>query len=213
MNVLLFGPPGSGKGTQARDLAARLGVPHIATGDIFRKHLREGTELGKLAKSYMEKGGLVPDSVTCDLVADRLMEADAVGGVLLDGFPRSVPQAEWLLGWLKEHGRAADAVVSLEVPEAEILERITGRRTCSQCSATYHVLYNPPGPTCSNCGSADIVQRKDDSAEVVQKRLDAYASETAAVLPFLRRFVPIHDLDGTGGIDDVKSRIFAALSL
>lgn len=213
MNVLLFGPPGSGKGTQAKDLAARLGVPHVATGDIFRMHLRGGTPLGQLANSYMKKGELVPDSVTCDIVADRLMQPDAAGGVLFDGFPRSVPQAHWLLQWLGEHGRKADAVVSLEVPEGAILERITGRRTCSQCGATYHVTYNPPGAACATCGGTDIVQRKDDTAEVVQKRLDEYAAQTAAVLPVLRATVVVHDLDGTGDIAAVKARIFAALSL
>ena len=213
MNVLLFGPPGSGKGTQAKDLAERLNVPHVATGDIFRKNLREGTALGQLANSFMKVGALVPDSVTCDIVADRLMQPDALDGVLLDGFPRSVPQAEWLLGWLASNGRRADAVISLEVPEAAILERITGRRTCSQCGATYHVVYNPPGATCAKCGSNEIVQRKDDSAEVVQGRLTAYARETAAVLPLLRKSVATHDLDGTGEIAAVKARIFAALKL
>lgn len=213
MTVLLFGPPGSGKGTQAKDLAATLGVPHVATGDIFRRHLREGTPLGTLANSYMKRGELVPDSVTCDLVADRLMEPDAVVGVLLDGFPRSVAQARWLLGWLAERSRTADAVVSLEVPESAILERITGRRTCAQCSATYHVVYNPPGAACTTCGSVDIVQRKDDTAGVVQRRLDEYASQTAAVLPVLREYVTVYDLDGTGEIAVVKARIFAALQL
>ncbi len=213
MNVFLFGPPGSGKGTQAKDLAERLGVPHVATGDIFRKNLRDGTPLGKLAKSYMDAGGLVPDSVTCDIVADRLMQADALGGVLFDGFPRSVPQAEWLLAWFASHGRRADAVVSLEVPEGAILERITGRRTCAQCSATYHVVYNPPGAVCVKCGSTDIVQRRDDTAEVVQKRLDEYAAQTAAVLPVLRSAATVHDIDGTGDIAAVKNRIFAALHL
>ncbi len=213
MNVLLFGPPGSGKGTQAKDLAVRLGVPHVATGDIFRRHLREGTDLGKLARSFMDQGGLVPDSVTCNLVADRLMEADAQGGVLFDGFPRSVAQTEWLLAWLRGHGRAIDAVLSLEVPETAILERITGRRTCSVCSATYHLTYNPPGPTCRKCGSSEVVQRKDDRADVVQKRLDEYNAQTAAVLPVLRANAKVHDLDGTGDIDVVKARIFAALSL
>lgn len=214
MIVLLFGPPGSGKGTQAKDLAARLGVPHVATGDIFRKHLREGTELGKLARSYMDAGGLVPDSVTCDLVASRLAESDAAGGVLLDGFPRSVPQAEWLLGWFASHGRAVDGVLSLEVPQAGILARLTGRRSCTGCGASYHVESNPPvDGVCSVCGSTAIVQRADDSGDVVQKRLDAYDRETAAVLPVLRASCPVHDIDGTGEIAAVKARIFAALAL
>jgi len=214
MNVLLFGPPGSGKGTQAKDLAERLGVPHVATGDIFRKNLREGTELGKLAKSYMDRGALVPDSLTCDLVADRLLQPDAGGGVLFDGFPRSVPQAEWLVGWFKEHGRVIDSVVSLAVPDAAIVERISGRRTCTKCGATYHAVHNPPPASgCSACGSTDIVQRKDDSESVVQSRLDVYARETAPVLGVLRGAARVHDLDGTGDIPAVKARIFAALDL
>jgi adenylate kinase len=212
MNVLLFGPPGSGKGTQAADLASRLGVPHVATGDIFRKHLREGTELGRLARSYMDRGALVPDLVTCDLVGSRLGEADAAGGVLFDGFPRSVPQLYWLVGFLGGRGRALDAVVNLTVPDATILERITGRRTCTNCGATFHVVAAPPNAdgTCTRCGSP-TVQRRDDTESVVRDRLAAYAAQTHPCLAELRDRTPIHDVDAVGGIDEVRRRIRHAL--
>ena len=214
MNVLLFGPPGSGKGTQARDVAGALSIPHVATGDIFRKHLREGTELGKLARSYMDRGELVPDSVTCDLVASRLSEPDAAGGVLLDGFPRSVPQAEWLLGWLRSNLPGEVVVLNLMVPDSLLVERISGRRTCLKCGATYHVTSNPPPASgCGQCGNAEVVQRKDDSEEVVVARLATYARETAPVLGVLRGAAVVHDIDGVGPIDGIRARIFGALRL
>jgi adenylate kinase len=214
VNVVLFGPPGSGKGTQAKDLAARLVVPHVATGDIFRKHLKEGTELGLLAKSYMEQGGLVPDSVTCDLVGWRLSEPDASGGVLFDGFPRSVAQAEWLVHWLRGHGRRVDAVVNLVVPDELILERMSGRRTCKSCGEPYHVAYNwPAGGVCTKCGSTDIVQRPDDAESVVRDRLVVYAEQTVPCLRVLGAVATVHDVDGVGDIAVIKRRIFDALNL
>lgn len=213
MNVLLFGPPGSGKGTQAKDVATTLGIPHVATGDIFRKHLKEGTDLGRLARSYMDRGELVPDSVTCDLVASRLQEADAANGVLLDGFPRSVPQAEWLLGWLRAHRPGPVVVLSLVVPDSFLVGRISGRRTCLKCGATYHVTHNPPPASgCGQCGG-EVVQRKDDAEDVVLARLATYARETAPVLGVLRGAATVHDIDGVGAIEDVRARIAAALAL
>lgn len=212
MNVLLFGPPGSGKGTQARDLATLLAVPHVATGDIFRRHLKEGTELGQLARSYIDRGQLVPDSVTCDLVASRLLEADATEGVLLDGFPRSVPQAEWLVSWLHDHGRRIDAVLNLRVADELLVERISGRRACVKCGATYHVRFNPPdGSTCTVCGS-EVVQRKDDAEAVVRARLETYHRETAPVLGILRASGTVHDIDGVGEIPLIQGRIRTALN-
>jgi adenylate kinase len=224
MNVLLFGPPGSGKGTQAAALCEALSVPHVATGDIFRKNLKEGTALGQLARSFMEKGGLVPDSVTCDMVASRLAEQDcglgvremsvAPRGVLLDGFPRSAPQAEWLIGWLQERGHRIDAVVSLQVPDALVVERISGRRSCMACGATYHVVTAPPVKEgiCDRCGGA-VAQRKDDAEAIVIDRLAVYASQTAAALPLLRERATVHDLDGVGTVDEVRRRIFSALGI
>ena len=214
METLLFGPPGSGKGTQAADLALRLAVPHVATGDIFRKHLRGGTELGKLARSYMDAGNLVPDSVTCDLVASRLVEADALGGVLFDGFPRSVPQADWLVAWLATSGRSVRAVISLLVTDQSIIDRLSGRRTCTNCGATYHVVSAPPGEgnRCLKCGNA-VEQRVDDHEETIRNRLATYQRETAPVLEVLRRSCVVHEIDGVGPIAIVQGRIRAALGL
>lgn len=208
MNVLLFGPPGSGKGTQAQGLATRLRVPHIATGDIFRRNLKEGTPLGQLARSYMEKGQLVPDSVTCDLVADRLLQSDCLNGALFDGFPRSVPQAEWLLNWLVSQGRALDVVVSLEVPDQAIIERLSGRRSCLSCGATYHVVYAPPGERCGVCGG-EVVQRSDDREEVIRARLDTYHRETAPVLAVVSQAARVARLNGVGSIEEISQRIDA----
>lgn len=214
MNVLLFGPPGSGKGTQAADLAERLEIPHVATGDIFRKNLREGTSLGVLAKSFMDKGNLVPDSVTCEMVADRLLQPDAVNGALLDGFPRTVPQTEWLLGWLEERASKIDVVVNLIVPNAVIVDRVTGRRSCTNCGSTYHIRNAPPRAdgTCKKCDSK-VVQRKDDQEDVVVTRLETYARDTAPILAVLKGRSIIHDIDGVGEIVAVQDRIRAALAL
>jgi adenylate kinase len=212
MNAVLFGPPGSGKGTHAKSVATALGVPHVATGDIFRFHLKNGTALGTLARGYMDKGQLVPDSVTCDLVATRLEEPDAQGGVLFDGFPRSVAQAEWLLGWLSARGRAVGVVVNLMVPDSEIVQRIAGRRTCLGCGATYHVTAQPPvqAGRCDRC-AGEVVQRADDREDVVLERLRTYARETAPVLALLRGATPVVDVDGVGGIEAVQARVHASL--
>lgn len=213
MITLLFGPPGSGKGTQATELSKRLGVPHVATGDIFRKNLKENTALGQLAKGYMDKGQLVPDDVTCQMVADRLQQPDAAGGVLFDGFPRSVPQAEWLLSWMDQAGAADGTALVLDVPEAEVLTRIAGRRSCRSCSAPYHVVYDPPGPACRNCGSAEIVQRADDQESVVLERLEKYRNETFPALAVLRRRMRIHEIAGVGPIGEIRASLLKALGL
>jgi adenylate kinase len=212
MNAVLFGPPGSGKGTHAKSVASALGVPHVATGDIFRRHLKEGTALGQLARSYMDKGQLVPDSVTCDLVASRLEEADAVRGVLFDGFPRSVAQVEWLLGWLSARGASIGVVVNLVVPDGEIVQRIAGRRACLGCGATYHMTASPPAHAgrCDRC-AGEVVQRADDGEAIVRERLVTYARETAPVLAVLRGAAPVVDVDGVGGIEAVQARVHAVL--
>jgi len=205
--TMLFGPPGSGKGTQATELAKFFAVPHIATGDIFRKNLREGTALGVTAKSFMEKGQLVPDSLTCEMVADRLSAPDCSTGALLDGFPRSVPQAEWTLTWLSDRDAQ---VISLEVPDELLIGRISGRRVCAQCSTPYHVTANPPPVRC-HCGSTEIVQRADDREEVVRARLETYSRETAPVLGVLGQKVKVFAVDGVGSVDDVRARILRAV--
>lgn len=212
MDIILFGPPGAGKGTQAKAISERAGVPHVSTGDIFRKNLKEGTELGQLARSYMERGELVPDQVVCDLVTDRLAQADARKGSLLDGFPRTVVQAELLLAWLREHGRDVDAVVSLEVPDDVLVRRLSGRRTCLSCGATYHVDHNPPRVegVCDVCGG-EVVQRKDDREATVKARIETYHRETAAVLPFLQHRADVSIVDGTQAIDQVKADVLAVI--
>lgn len=204
MITMLFGPPGCGKGTQAGYLATSFSVPHIATGDIFRKNLKEGTPLGVTARGYMEKGQLVPDELTCAMVGDRLAQPDCEAGVLFDGFPRSVPQARWLIALI---GDRPARVVSMEVPNQLLIERTAGRRVCTRCSAPYHIAHNPPPPQCSNCGSSDIVQRKDDAEDVVRTRLETYDRDTAPVLGVLRDAFPVFAVDGVGTVDEVRARI------
>lgn len=212
MNVLLFGPPGAGKGTQAEAIVARLDVPHVATGDIFRRHLKEQTELGRLAKGYMDKGELVPDQVVCALVTDRLAQPDASKGVLLDGFPRTVTQGEILLDWFSKHGRAVDLVLSLEVAPELLVARLSGRRTCRSCGRSYHVETSPPRVegVCDSCGG-EVVQRDDDREETVRSRLETYLRETAAVLPFLSERCPVVRLDGSQSIASVGAQVAAAI--
>ena len=212
MDVILFGPPGAGKGTQATAICNALSIPHVSTGDIFRKHLKEGTDLGELAKSYMNKGQLVPDSVVCDIVASRLIEEDCAGGALLDGFPRTVAQAEMLNAWLEKQGRAVGAVVNLEVDDQILIGRLSGRRTCLACGATYHVSNNPPTKdgTCDRC-EGEVVQRKDDSEDTVRARLETYARDTAPVLAWLKPRATVHTVDGAQPIQDVQVAILDAI--
>lgn len=210
MNVILFGPPGAGKGTQAGAVCDRHGLLQVATGDIFRKNLKENTELGQLARSYMDKGQLVPDEVVWKLVEDRLAQPDTQGGVLFDGFPRTVKQAELLVGWAESSGRGLAAVVALEVPDDELVARLSGRRTCLSCGATYHVAHNPPTTdgVCDRCGS-EVVQRKDDNEATVRERLATYHRQTAPVLEwFGDRAVRV---DGTGEIAAIGARVQAAI--
>lgn len=212
MDVILFGPPGAGKGTQASAVSEHLSVPHVSTGDIFRKHLKEGTELGKLARSFMDKGQLVPDGVVVDIVASRLEEPDAVGGVLFDGFPRTVRQAELLSKWLVEHGRSIDRVLNLQVPDAVVIARLSGRRTCLSCGATYHAEHNPPSNagSCDRCGG-DVVQRDDDQESTVSARIETYHRDTAPVLAWLRSNASVADIDANQAIDSVRSAVLSVL--
>jgi adenylate kinase len=212
MDVILFGPPGAGKGTQATAVSGHLAVPHVSTGDIFRKHLKGGTELGRVARSYMDQGQLVPDDVVVDIVTSRLAEPDAQGGVLFDGFPRTVRQAELLAEWLTTNGRCVDRVVNLQVPDSVVVARLSGRRTCLGCGATYHVDHNPPATpgSCDRCGG-EVVQRDDDREATVKARIETYHRDTAPVLAWLRRHSVVVDLDANQPIDVVRAEALAAL--
>ena len=190
MVIIMLGAPGTGKGTVASILTKELGIPQVSTGDIFRKHIKEGTELGKLAESYISNGKLVPDDVTIGLVENRLEEADVKEGIILDGFPRTVKQAEELDKLLENKGKKVDVVVNLTTPEEEIIERIVNRRICSnqECKAVYNLVLNPPKEEgiCDKCGS-ELVQRKDDNIETVKSRLDGYFKQTSPLVDYYEK--------------------------
>jgi adenylate kinase len=206
--IVLLGPPGSGKGTQAGALARRRAIAHIASGDILRANVKEGTELGRRAAPYMERGELVPDELILDMMAKRLAEPDAAKGYALDGFPRTVAQAEALDGRLSEMQQRLEAVVYLEVPEGELLRRLSGRRICPNCHAIYQLATMAPKREgiCDACG-ARLIQRKDEQPEVVRRRLQVYARETAPLLDYYRRTGLLHEVDGTIGVDNVLAEI------
>lgn len=204
MKIVLLGPPGAGKGTQAKSISNRYSIPHISTGDIFRKNISENTPLGIEAKSYMDKGMLVPDEVTINMVKDRLAMNDCKGGYLLDGFPRTVEQANALEGFLEGRGEKLDTALLIEVPSSFILERMTGRRVCLSCGASYHVKFNPTSTEgkCDVCGS-DVVQRKDDTVEIVKDRLDVYEAQTQPLIDFYANKNNLSTVDGTKAINEV----------
>ncbi len=185
MRAVLLGPPGAGKGTQAVRLVEKYGVPQISTGDIFRKNIKEGTELGKKAQEYMTAGGLVPDELVVDLVKDRLMQDDCANGYLLDGFPRTITQAEQLDEFLKEQGTKLDAVINFEVGYETLMERLTGRRLCKVCGASYHIKNFPPKTegVCDKCGG-ELIQRDDDTEETARKRIEVYEKSTAPLIEY-----------------------------
>lgn len=190
MNIIMLGAPGTGKGTVAGILTEKLGWPQVSTGDIFRKHIKEGTELGKLAESYISKGNLVPDDVTVKLIENRLKEEDVQEGIILDGFPRTVKQAEELDKLLAQKGEKVDLVVNLTTPKEEIIERIVNRRVCSnpECKTIYNIILNPPKQEgiCDKCGH-EIVQRKDDNVETVEARLDGYFKQTSPLVEYYEK--------------------------
>ncbi len=212
MRLVLIGPPGSGKGTQAKVLAARLDVPHISTGDIFRKNLSEGTQLGLLARGYMDKGLLVPDDVTGAMVKARLGETDALNGFILDGFPRTIVQGKMFDALLAEGGRQLDAVIYLLVARSVLVERLTGRRVCENCGRLYHVAWNPPRvrDVCDACGSV-LVQRADDSEGTVVRRLAVYESETAPLVDYYRQQERVYEFNGELSADAVTDNILERL--
>lgn len=204
MKIVLLGPPGAGKGTQAKSISNRYSILHISTGDIFRKNISENTPLGIEAKRYMDNGQLVPDEVTINMVKDRLEQDDCKNGYLLDGFPRTVHQAEALDEFLSSRGESLDTSLLIEVPTSFILERMTGRRVCPSCGASYHVKFNPPAEDgkCDVCGS-EVIQRKDDTVETVQERLDVYQRQTQPLIDFYKAKNKLSVVDGTKAINEV----------
>lgn len=208
MKIVLLGPPGAGKGTQAKSISNRYSIPHISTGDIFRKNISENTPLGIEAKSYMDNGQLVPDEVTINMVKDRLQQDDCKNGYLLDGFPRTVHQAEALDNFLTEREESIDTALLIEVPKEFILERMTGRRVCPSCGASYHIKFNPPtnDGKCDLCGS-DVIQRKDDTEETVKERLDVYENQTQPLIDFYKNKKQLSVVDGTQAINEVFESI------
>ncbi len=208
MKIVLLGPPGAGKGTQAKSISNRYSIPHISTGDIFRSNISENTPLGVEAKKYMDNGQLVPDEVTINMVKDRLQQDDCKNGYLLDGFPRTVHQAEALQEFLQERQETIDTALLIEVPMNFILERMTGRRVCPSCGASYHMKFNPTKiqGKCDVCGS-DVIQRKDDSEETVNERLDVYQRQTQPLIDFYKERNQLSVVDGTKAINEVFESI------
>ncbi|MDQ3450338.1 MAG: adenylate kinase [Actinomycetota bacterium] len=212
MRVVLVGPPGAGKGTQAEFISSHFGVPKISTGDIFRFNVREQTVLGKEARTYMDKGDLVPDEVTIAMVRDRLGEIDAADGFLLDGFPRTVPQADALHDLLLELVTPIDVALELVVDDDEVVRRLSGRRTCRRCNHIWHIDFDPPklDGTCDSCGG-ELDQREDDRPETVRRRLDVYAEQTAPILDHYADLRMLVGIDATGPVESVTERAISAL--
>ncbi len=212
MKIIMLGAPGAGKGTQAKQIAAKYEIPHISTGDIFRANLKNGTELGKKAKVYMDQGLLVPDELTCDLVMDRIAQEDCARGFVLDGFPRTILQAEALTKALNNIGQAMDYAIDVDVPDENIVNRMSGRRACLNCGSTYHIVYNPTKTegVCDVCGSQTVL-REDDKPETVQKRLAVYHEQTQPLIDYYKKQNILKTVDGTKSMDEVFSDIVAIL--
>ena len=212
MHIILMGPPGAGKGTQATNLVKRYGILHISTGDMFREAVKEGTPLGKEAKSYMDAGKLVPDSVTIGIVRERLSKPDCRKGFILDGFPRTVEQADALGEILKDNGLQLTAVLNINVPTEDLIERAVGRRICKSCGATYHVKFNPSkkAGVCDTC-AGDLYQRADDSEETMKNRLSVYEAQTKPLIAYYKKAGVYKEIDGRKAIDEVKAAMIAAL--
>ena len=211
-NIVFVGAPGAGKGTQASMVAQKLNMVHISSGDLFRQALEQGTELGKQVKTYMEKGALVPDEITIQMVMERLSAPDSENGVILDGFPRNLPQAEALDGATGTQGKTIDKVIYIKVPEEELIKRLSGRWLCRQCQAVYNTANSPPGMegTCDKCGG-ELYQRPDDKPETVKKRLDIYFAETAPLIDYYHRQGTLITVEGEGSVEEVTRRIMATL--
>jgi adenylate kinase len=208
MRLILFGPPGAGKGTQAQRISGQYGVQHISTGDILRASVKEGTDLGKLAKSFMDKGELVPDEVVIGIIKERIAKGETRKGFMLDGFPRTIPQAEALDRTLSEDGLKIQAVISIEVDDEEIVKRISGRRVCEKCGAMYHIAYEPPKKPgyCDKCGG-NLYQRDDDQEGVIRNRLRVYRAQTEPLKDYYSKSGILYRVDGMGKVEEVFSRV------
>ena len=208
MKIIMLGAPGAGKGTQAKKIADLCKVPHISTGDIFRANIKQGTELGKKAKTYMDAGELVPDELVCDLVVDRIQQDNCTEGFILDGFPRTIPQAEALTNALNAIEQKMEYALNIDVPDENIIHRMAGRRACVGCGATYHVEFNPPKvqDVCDVCGEA-LVLRDDDKPETVMNRLNVYHEQTKPLIDYYEKQGIVHTIDGTQTMDQVFSDI------
>ena len=212
MKIIMLGAPGAGKGTQAKKIAAKYQIPHVSTGDIFRANIKNGTELGMKAKSYMDAGGLVPDEITIGMLLDRIHEADCENGYVLDGFPRTIPQAESLTEALAGMDEKIDYAVNVDVPDENIISRMSGRRACLNCGATYHIVYNPPKQegVCDVCGDK-LVLRDDDRPETVQKRLSVYHDQTQPLIEYYEKAGVLKQVDGTQNMEAVFQDIVKIL--
>ena len=212
MNIILMGLPGAGKGTQASEIVKKFPIPHISTGDMFRKAIKDETDLGKEAKSYMDRGELVPDEVTVGIVKERISEDDAKKGFLLDGFPRTIEQAEALNNIMSELDRDIDAVINIEVPEEELMNRLTGRRICEKCGTTYHLVFNPPkvDGICDIDGGK-LYQREDDNPETVSNRLSVNVKQSKPILEYYDEKGVLKNIDGAKDIDEVTNDVIDIL--
>ena len=212
MKIIMLGAPGAGKGTQAKMIADQYGIPHISTGDIFRANIKAGTELGKKAKTYMDQGLLVPDELVVDLVVDRVQQEDCRNGYVLDGFPRTIPQAEALDAALAKLGDRVDYAINVEVPDENIVARMSGRRACVSCGATYHIVHIPTKVEgiCDRCG-ASLILRDDDKPETVKKRLGVYHEQTQPLIDYYTRSGILKEVDGTVDMKDVFAAITEVL--
>jgi len=212
MRIIMLGAPGAGKGTQAKRIAEKYGIPHVSTGDIFRANLKEGTELGLKAKVYMDQGGLVPDEITIGMLMDRIHQADCKNGYVLDGFPRTIPQAESLTKVLAENGENVDYAIDVDVPDENIINRMSGRRGCPKCGEGYHTVFHAPKKEgiCDVCGSA-LTQRADDQPETVKKRLTVYHEQTQPLIQYYTKAGILKSVDGTQDMKKVFDDIVAIL--
>ncbi|MEJ7173840.1 adenylate kinase [Staphylococcus caprae] len=212
MNIILMGLPGAGKGTQASEIVKKFPIPHISTGDMFRKAIKDETDLGKEAKSYMDRGELVPDEVTVGIVKERISEDDAKKGFLLDGFPRTIEQAEALNNIMSELDREIDAVINIEVPEEELMNRLTGRRICEKCGTTYHLVFNPPKVEgICDIDGGKLYQREDDNPETVSNRLSVNDKQSKPILEYYDEKGILKNIDGSKDIDEVTNDVIDIL--